>query len=93
LELPISRVFIRKLKEEPDARKRAIWREAKSIPERFFGTGKAASVSFKALDKDVYMHVFSLPKAQASDGDAWFISFRHVKVWNQVRIADYGPLL
>ena len=92
MELPISRTFVRKLKEEPDARKRAIWREVKSIPDRFFGTGKSAPSVFKSLDKDVYLHVFTLPKTQASDGDAWFISFRYVKVWYQVRIADYGPL-
>ena len=92
MELPISRAFVRKLKEEPDNRRRAIWREVKSIPDRFFGTGKSARSAFKSLDKDVYIHVFSLPKAQASDSDAWFISFRYVKIWNQLRIADYGPL-
>lgn len=92
MDIPISRTFVRKLKEEPEARRRAIWRELESIPERFLAVGKSAQSSIKSLDKDVYMHIFSLPKTSEVDSDTWFISFRRVNIWNQFRIADYGPV-
>lgn len=93
LELPISRSFLRKLKEETEVRRRAIWREVKSIPDLFHAAGKTgARTSLQLLDKDVYLHVFTLPVKPGAEAETWYISFRYVKVWNQVRIADYGLL-